>query len=109
MQLNKIKFFFERENYSTLGLLRVLTALVLLMALINDLPFVTDYFSDEGVLSGHTDVLRQEYRFTVLDYLGSPFYVLFFYFLLIISTIMLLFGKFTRFSAIGHQEFHGRL
>lgn len=94
------KFFFKKENYSTIGLLRILTAAVLLMSLINDLPFVVDYFSDEGVLSGHTDVLRSEYRFTILDYLGSPVYVVIFYLALIIFTLMLLIGKFTRASAI---------
>lgn len=94
------KFFFKKENYTTLGLLRILTAAVLLLSLINDFPFVVDYFSDEGVLSGRVDVLRSEYRFTILDYFGSPEYVVIFYFLLIIFTLMLLIGKFTRISAI---------
>ena len=94
------KFFFKKENYSTIGLLRILTAAVLLMSLINDLPFVVDYFSDEGVLSGHTDILRSEYRFTILDYFGNPIYVRIFYITLIIFTLMLLIGKFTRTSAI---------
>jgi len=103
MRLNNniiYKFFFKKENYSTIGLLRILTATVLLMSLINDLPFVVDYFSDEGVLSGRTDTLRSEFRFTILDYLGNPTYVVIFYIILIIFTLLLLIGKFTRTSAI---------
>lgn len=101
MQLNLVhKFFFKKENCATIGMLRILVALILLMSLINDIPFAISYFSDEGVLSGNTEVLRQEYRLTTLDYFGSPIYVLIFYLILIIFTIMLLLGKYTRFSAI---------
>ena len=101
MQLNLAhKFFFKKENCATIGVLRILVALILLMSLINDIPFAISYFSDEGVLSGNTEVLRQEYRFTTLDYFGSPIFVLIFYLILIIFTIMLLLGKYTRFSAI---------
>ena len=94
------KFFFKKENYTTIGLLRIFTATVLLLSLINDFPFVVDYYSDEGVLSGRVDVLRSEYRFTILDYFGSPNQVIILYLLLIIFTIMLLIGKHTRTSAI---------
>ena len=103
MQLNNnpiYKFFFKKENYTTLGLLRILTTTVLLLSLINDFPFVVDYFSDEGVLSGRVDVMRSEYRFTILDYFESPEYVVISYLLLIVFTLMLLIGKFTRTSAI---------
>jgi len=103
MQLKKslvYRFFFKKENCTTIGILRILVASVLLFSLINDLPFVTNYFSDEGVLSGHTEFLRHGYRFTVLDYFGSPIYILIFYSLLIASTLSLLLGKYTRFSAI---------
>jgi len=94
------RFFFKKEKYYTLGLLRILAALVLLLSLINDLPFVVDYFSDEGVLSGRVDVLRSEYRFTILDQIGSPNHVIFFYILMIIFTLLLLVGKFSRTSAL---------
>jgi len=87
------KFFFKKENYTTIGLLRILTATVLLLLLINDFPFVVDYYSDEGVLSGRVDVLRSEYRFTILDYFGSPNQVIIFYLLLIIFTIMRLYSQ----------------
>jgi len=94
------EFFFKKEDYSTMGLLRILTAIVILLSLINDLPFVVDYYSDEGVLSGRTSMFRSEFRFTILDHFGSPTFVIIFYFLLIISLLLLLIGKYTRFSAI---------
>lgn len=94
------KFFFKKEDCSTIGLVRIFTAVVILLALINDLPFAADYYSDNGVISGHIDILRSEYRFSILDELGSPESVYFFYLILIISTIMLLVGKYTRASAI---------
>jgi len=94
------KFFFKKEDCSTIGLIRILTALVLLMSLINDFPFVIDYFSDQGMLSGRTNMLRSEFRFSLLDYYGSPTLVIIFYLILIIFTLMLLVGKFARTSAI---------
>ncbi|MCH8003359.1 MAG: HTTM domain-containing protein [Nanoarchaeota archaeon] len=94
------EFFFKKEDYTTIGLLRILTAAVILLSLINDLPFVVDYYSDDGVLSGRTSMFRSEFRFTILDYFGSPTFVIIFYFLLIIFLLLLLIGKYTRFSAI---------
>jgi len=94
------ELFFKKENYSTIGLLRILTAAVILLSLINDLPFVVDYYSDEGLLSGRTDMFRSEYRFSILDHFGSPTLVVIFYFILIIFLILLLIGKYTRISAI---------
>jgi len=93
-------FFFKKEDCTTMGILRVLTAAVILLSLINDLPFVVDYYSDDGVLSGRTSMFRSEFRFTILDYLGSPIHVIILYFIMIIFTLLLLIGKYTRFSAI---------
>ena len=102
MQLIRVidKFFFKKEDCLTIGLVRILTAAVILLALINDLPFAADYYSDNGVISGRTDILRPEYRFSILDKLGSPEFVYFFYIILVISITMLLVGKHTRSSAI---------
>lgn len=93
-------FFFKEEGCSTIGLIRILTSAVILLSLINDIPFVVDYFSDDGFLSGHNELLRAEYRFSILDYFGNPKQVIIAYIILIISTLMLLLGKFTRVSAI---------
>ena len=102
MQLGKFidKFFFKKENCYTTGLIRILTAAVLLLLLLNDLPFAADYYSDDGVISGRTDIMRSDYRFSILDNLGSPKFVYLFYIIMIISAIMLLIGKYTRASAI---------
>jgi hypothetical protein len=102
VQLNRQlgNFFFKKEDCSTIGLIRIFTAAVLLLSLLNDLSFVSDYYSNEGVISGRTDIMRSEYRFSILDIFGSPEFVYFFYILLVISTIMLLFGKYTKATAI---------
>ena len=103
MQLTRnpiYSFFFKKEDYTTIGLIRILTAAVILLTLINDIPFVVDYYSDDGVLSGRVDMLRSEYRFTILDYFGSPTSVVISYIILILFVLLLLIGKYTRFSAI---------
>ena len=93
-------FFFKKEDSTTISLIRILTATVILLTLINDLPFIVDYYSDEGVLSGRVDMLRSDFRFTLLDYFGNPTSVIIFYLILIFFMIMLLIGKYSRFSAI---------
>ena len=40
-------FFFKKEDSTTISLIRILTAAVILLTLINDIPFVVDYYSDE--------------------------------------------------------------
>mgnify|MGYP001602480980 CR=1 FL=1 len=94
------EFFFKEEHYATIGLLRILASAVILLMLINDLPLAVDYFSDDGFLSGHTELMRSEYRFSILDYAKEPSQVLIVYGLLMLSALMLLLGKFTRLSAI---------
>ena len=94
------KFFFQEEDYSTIGLIRILAAGVIFMSLVNDIPFLNDYYSSDGLLSGHTELMRSEYRFSLLDYFGSPYQIAILYAILILAALMLLLGIFTRFSGI---------
>jgi hypothetical protein len=105
MQLKQVyknfeHFFFEKEKSSTMGIVRICLSLVLLFSLLNDLPFIMHYYSNDGLLSGHTTSLRSNYRFSILDTIGNPIQLFLIYALLVFSTIMLLIGKYTRLSAV---------
>lgn len=96
------RFFFRKISASGFGLMRISWALVSLAYLLQGLPDVVRYYSEDGLLPESLGylVFRTDYRFTLLNVITDPTAVFILYLLLIISTCYMLIGMWPRLMTI---------
>ncbi len=96
------QFFFRKISASGFGLARIAWALVTLVYLLLGLPDVTRYYAEDGLLPKSLEylVFRNDYRFTLLNYITDPAAVYILYLLLIVSLVYMLFGVWPRIMTI---------
>jgi len=98
---NLFTVFFERVPSHSLGLFRILVALLILITFLYDAPHIAEYYSDEGIVPQEAvEQHFRQFRFSLLDYIQSPLGVYAAYFLLLASAFFLMFGFHTRLAAI---------
>ncbi len=99
--LNKFYgIFFAKENAEPLGLVRILTGICILLTFLLDIPFVADYYSDNGFIPNAAIAMFRDYRFSLLDYVSTTTMVWVAYIILLIATFFLTIGYKTRLASI---------
>jgi predicted DCC family thiol-disulfide oxidoreductase YuxK len=94
--------FFAPVSAVPFGLFRIGWAFACLWSLVGQLGSVTRYYAGTGVFAaGWAEQLaRQDFRFTLLNYVTDPVAVLALYTLLLVAVICMMLGVWTRLSSL---------
>lgn len=95
-------FFFQRISASGFGLLRIAWAAAALWFFAREWNDIAFYYSDAGILPPELGgyVYRNDYRFSLLSFIGTPGPVFGLYLLMLVSLTLAMIGKWTRFTTV---------
>jgi predicted DCC family thiol-disulfide oxidoreductase YuxK len=96
------QFFFARTSATGFGMMRSAWAAIVFWSMLLQWPEVTRYYTNLGIMpqSLMGSMLRQDHRFSILDYITDPHAVFALYLLLLLAAFCAMIGLFPRFSTI---------